>query len=116
MEMRPRRAVAGGAKAFQKSTETRWGAPRLRSEFVRCHEVRREIRLVLERRQEPCCGGKRPRGRNQGPDDRGVMQRSRPDGSDRACGSGHHGDEFLRTPSYDVTQIFFFKQKTAYEI
>src|SRR5438309_9260553 len=83
MEVRSLGPVAGVAKGFEEHLEF-WRRTALSGrEVIRRHEERRQVGLALERREQsgPRSGG--PRGGGQTPEERSVMERSHPQGSDR---------------------------------
>src|SRR6266581_3378087 len=104
MEVGPLRAKSERAEAVQECRESRRRTAFLRREFVRGDEERRQHRLLLEPRGEPCRGIRDPRGRDHFADPRWFGEQphpERPDGSGRLC---PHPNEMAGILSYDRTQ------------
>src|SRR5207237_5172574 len=82
MEMRPRRSMAAVSQALEERGEFRRRSTLPRRELVRRHEERREIRLSLNRREEPRRLRMRPLTRGQPANKGGILEWSHPQGAD----------------------------------
>ena len=80
--MRPCRPMAAVSQALQERGEFRRRSTLPRRELVRRHEERREIRLSLNRREEPRRLRMRPLTRGQPANKGGVLERSYPQWAD----------------------------------